>query len=288
MHPYYARNRAIPPEWRYKIMSVRLERKTLSINRQHYTSDKKLGKGAFGAVYAARRYSDGAPVAIKVISLASQKDSLALQNAESALTEIEMAKRLTRTSRHIIHMYDFDFHQTGLSFIVMELGQQDLEKYLSQRLALEPADRKFIWRQLVDIAGALDSQQIVHRDIKPQNLIIFPGGIVKLGDLGIAKQAFHDKTGPTGTPLYSAPEVTRYKPRVVLTTAADVWSWGAVLYRMTYMQHPHYDPPCYYPLENQRLTSDRYLNDVLRRTLVLSPGKRPTPSWLAKHPYTNT
>ena len=101
-------------------------------------------------------------MAIKVISLATRNNALSVQNSEAVLNEIRMARRLAQTSDHIIHMYDFDFHfQTGLSFIVMELGQQDLEKYLSQRLVMPPLERKAIWQQLVDIAVTLEMNLIV-------------------------------------------------------------------------------------------------------------------------------
>jgi serine/threonine protein kinase len=103
------------------------------------------------------------PVAIKVVSLATMDTSLAEQNAQSVLNEIKMSKRLARTSRHIIQMYDFDFHDTGLSLLVMELGQQDLENYLSQKSFVSSVERKGIWRQLVDMAVALHSHGVVCR-----------------------------------------------------------------------------------------------------------------------------
>ena len=103
------------------------------------------------------------PVAIKVVSLATMHTSLAEQNARSVLNEIEMSQRLARTSQHIIQMYDFDFHDTGLSLLVMELGQQDFEKYLSQRSFIPPVERKAIWRQLVDMAVALHTHGVVRR-----------------------------------------------------------------------------------------------------------------------------
>jgi len=72
-----------------------------------------------------------------------------------------MSKILAKTSRHIIHMYDYDFHQNGLGFIVMELGQQDLAEALSSRPPLSPAERKAMWRQLVNIAMTLYNHGIV-------------------------------------------------------------------------------------------------------------------------------
>ncbi len=101
-------------------------------------------------------------VAIKIVSLAARDNAEAEGIAQSVLSEIEMAKRLAKTSRHIIYMYDFDFDRVrGLTFIVMELGQEDLEKALSNRPPLSSAERKAIWRQLVNIAISLHNRQIV-------------------------------------------------------------------------------------------------------------------------------
>lgn len=58
-------------------------------------------------------------------------------------------------------MYDFDFHPSGLTFIIMELGQQNLEKALSSRAPLTSIERKALWRQLVDIAITLYNNLIV-------------------------------------------------------------------------------------------------------------------------------
>ncbi len=101
-------------------------------------------------------------VAIKVVSLATMSSKEAEMLAESILTEIEMSKRLSRASNHVVYMYDFDFHrQTGLAFLVMELGEKDLEKALKERSRLTPPERKEIWRQLIDIALVLHRSKIV-------------------------------------------------------------------------------------------------------------------------------
>ena len=82
--------------------------------------------------------------------------------AQSIINEIQMAKRLSRASKHVVHMYDFDFHRnTGLAFLVMELGEQDLAKLFKERGRPASAERKEIWRQLVSIAITLHSNNIV-------------------------------------------------------------------------------------------------------------------------------
>ncbi len=97
-----------------------------------------------------------------MVSLATLSSGEAEMLAESILTEIEMSKRLARASKHVVHMYDFDFHrQSGLAFLVMELGERDLEKILKERPRLSSAERKEIWRQLVSIALVLHNNKIV-------------------------------------------------------------------------------------------------------------------------------
>ncbi|UJR20564.1 hypothetical protein I4U23_023690 [Adineta vaga] len=285
----YIRDKSSKNRSRFTIVSIPLERTILPINGYEYNFDQKLGHGAYGAVYSARRMIDDSPVAIKVISLATKNNALIAQNSEAVLNEIRMARRLAQTSNHIIHMYDFDFHyQTGLSFIVMELGQQDLEKYLSNRMAISPVERKAIWKQLVDIAITLENNLIVHFDIKPQNLVLFHGGLIKLVDMGIAQRAYGQRIGPNGSAPFSAPEVTLIAHHHITlnTSKADVWSWGAVLYRMTYMAPPDYHEPCYRAPLNQHSTRDPHLRNILRHTLVLDPRERPNAYWFIDHPYT--
>ncbi|CAF1347151.1 unnamed protein product [Adineta steineri] len=72
------------------------------------------------------------------------------------------------------------------------------------------------------------------------------------------------------------------------TSKADVWSWGAVLYRITYLVPPRYVHPSHHPPKNVPPSRDANLVDVLRHTLVLDPRERADPIWLSRHPYTTT
>ncbi len=164
-------------DWRYTVQSIPIVNKTVTIHKHRYDVGKMLGKGAFGEVYIARRLPDSkflvlffffsnsfiidSPVAIKVVSLATMRREVAEELRYAFLNEIRMAKRLAATSKHIVHFYDFDFDPNGWTYIVMELGQQDLEKALSSRPPLSSVERKAMWRQLVSIAITLDHHQIV-------------------------------------------------------------------------------------------------------------------------------
>jgi serine/threonine protein kinase len=111
---------------------------------------------------------------VKIVSLATLSGGESEVLAESIITEIEMSKRLSRASKHVVRMYDFDFHrQTGLAFLVMELGEQDLEKTLKGQPRLSPAERKNIWRQLVDIAIILHNNHIVIKVLFLYNFLLF-------------------------------------------------------------------------------------------------------------------
>jgi serine/threonine protein kinase len=102
------------------------------------------------------------PVAIKVASLATLSTSEAEQVGMSILNEIEMSKRLSKASNHVVYMFDFDFHpQTGLAFLVMELGEKDLEHALQETGRLPSHQRRELWRQLVEIAVILHKNNIV-------------------------------------------------------------------------------------------------------------------------------
>ena len=169
------------PNLRYTIRTVNIENRMLTIDREQYRFGRELGSGAFGSVYAAQRASDSnlkvscvshlsssfssdRPVAVKVVSLASLSSALSNVLAQSILNEIEMSKRLSKASNHVVHMYSFDFHRhTGLAFLVMELGEKDLEKALRDKGRLSSGERKYVWRQLVSIAVTLHDNDIVGR-----------------------------------------------------------------------------------------------------------------------------
>ncbi|CAF1543255.1 unnamed protein product [Adineta ricciae] len=275
----------------WRITSVDLHKKLIPINKNHYVFGKhQLGSGAFGRVYPAQRQKDGVNVAVKVVSLAESSSSSSYL-VESFLNEVRQSTRLSSESKHVVKMFDFDFHPSGLAFIVMERGDQDLEKTLINQPTLPVSQQKVLWRQILNILITLHKHSIVHLDLKPSNLVFF-GNRLKLVDLGIAQKANTRGQGPNGTFGYTAPEV-RLVPHDAwprYTSKADIWSVGAILYWINYGSSPKYDHHnrSYRPPHGLPSVKDENIGDVLRHTLQMDPYQRSSTNWLAQHSFTRS
>ena len=198
-----------------------------------------LGSGGMGEVWKAEDTELGAVVAIKVLPPVLARDRSAIAGLKR---EAAIGRQLTH--RNICRLYSF--HSDGdLKFIVMEyVAGQTLAELLSDR-----EDRKLSWKELEPIvrqvAEALDFAHgatytdasgrqvtgVLHRDIKPQNIMVTSNGAAKLMDFGIAREIHNTMTQITGrtsqTPLYASPEQFRGEP---MTAASDIYSFTAVLY----------------------------------------------------------
>lgn len=273
--------------------------RVIRIHGQPYRFQRRLGRGGFGAVYSARA-PNGANVAVKVIDL-DRMPGRGPQLVTSYLNEVRHLQRLKQESRHVVAIYDFDFDpRTGLAYIVMELGGENLGSLIEKSHAssrgfrgpgnyTDPALRKDVFRQIVSIVATLTSNNLVHMDLKPDNLILF-GRTFKIADLGISKKADMLGQPGVGTPLFSAPEVMqdRHGFNPYYGPKADIWSLGAILYYMTYGKPPLYRPNAAAPPPGQAPSRDPYLNDILRRTLTLSPHSRADINSVLRHPYATT
>ncbi|MGW1157418.1 protein kinase domain-containing protein [Streptomyces sp. NPDC002513] len=194
-----------------------------------YELNTTIGRGAMGEVWRAYDQMLGRPVAVKVL-LAQNADP----TADSRFRlEAQTAGRLHHP--HVVGVLDFGEHD-GRLFLVMELVDGDsLSRVLAHDGPL-PADR--VARIAAQAAAGLavaHEQGIVHRDIKPGNLLLDANGTVKIGDFGIARfmddpSAALTATGQiVGTSLYIAPERALGKPA---GAPSDVYSLGCVLYQL--------------------------------------------------------
>ncbi len=194
---------------------------------------EQLGEGGMATVYKAYDTRLETDVAVKVI----RTDELSPKALERALKRFEReAKSLARlTHANIVKVTDYGEHE-GSPYLVMEYLPGGT---LKQRLAGRPMRWEEAIRLLLPIARALDfahRQGMIHRDVKPSNILITEDGDPLLTDFGIAKildeESTVDLTGTgaaVGTPEYMAPEQATSK---TIDKRADIYSLGIVLYEM--------------------------------------------------------
>ena len=208
-----------------------------------------IGRGSFGSVYEIQRdvFGDIEKAALKVISIpqnASDIDELYSDgyddesitstfqsHLKSIVSEYSLMRKMNGCA-NVVNCDDIRYvqHDDGIGwdiFIKMEL-LTPLTKYLPEQIP-----EKMVEKVAKDICAALavcKKHEIVHRDIKPQNIFVSDNGVFKLGDFGIAKTVEKTMGGTKiGTYKYMAPEVYNNQP---YGTAADIYSLGLVLYWM--------------------------------------------------------
>lgn len=192
---------------------------------------KELGRGAMGIVYLGKDPTIQRFVAIKTMSLGSgEGDDKAEEARVRFFREAESTGRLSHPN--IVTVYDAgEEHELG--YIAMELLDGTSLKTWSRRPKLMPA--KEVIAVLATVADALDyahQQGVVHRDVKPANIMVTKDGIVKVTDFGIAKMASSSKTQTNvvlGTPSYMSPEQIAGKR---VDGRSDIFSLGVVLYEL--------------------------------------------------------
>eukprot|EP00768_Dysnectes_brevis_P005611 gnl/Dysnectes_brevis/4124_a5431_477.p1 GENE.gnl/Dysnectes_brevis/4124_a5431_477~~gnl/Dysnectes_brevis/4124_a5431_477.p1 ORF type:complete len:386 (+),score=62.85 gnl/Dysnectes_brevis/4124_a5431_477:22-1158(+) len=196
-----------------------------------YTDAKKLGgdgsgEGAYGVIYAARDSKLDRPVALKLM-----KKGNMIKKTGIALASLREIKILTEFHHpNIVELYDVLYARARI-LVVMELCKGDLWTVIKSRESITPADRKAYFQMSLRGLDAMHSRWVIHRDIKPDNILIGVNGAAKLADFGLARFVrIHRGVPPltTGdrvfTSIYRPPEVIlgyeRYGP------AADIWSLG--------------------------------------------------------------
>ena len=198
---------------------------------------KELGRGAMGLVYLGKDPTIQRFVAIKTMRLDHIDSDEKLQDIKSRFfREAESTGRLSHPN--IVTIYDAGEEQ-GLGYIAMELIEGTPLKQWARKPNLLPVDQ--ILLIVATVADALDyahQQGVVHRDIKPVNIMLTKDRLVKVMDFGIAKMASSSKTQTDivlGTPTYMSPEQISGKK---VDGRSDIFSLGIVLFELLTGQLP--------------------------------------------------
>jgi eukaryotic-like serine/threonine-protein kinase len=196
----------------------------------------RIAGGGMGEVYRAHDLLLDRAVAVKVLQpgLANDPELVARFKAEA-----RAAARLTHPN--VVGVYDWGEEHDRTYYMVMEyVPGTDLRDVLVSRGALEPAQAATIVADVCEALAAAHTSGLVHRDVKPENVLIAPGGSVKVADFGIAAVVDTDLTAPggviPGTLRYLAPEQARGGQA---GPAADIWAAGALLYELVTGTPPH-------------------------------------------------
>jgi len=191
-----------------------------------------IGEGGTARVYLASREDDDEPLVVKILR---QEIVLNKKALERFMEEYSMVERLQ--SRHVARIIGHGAHQNNV-YLVMEFFEGgDLSKRLAGK-PVPPPEALKLFRELMFALGDIHEKGILHRDLKPQNLMFRRDGTLAIVDFGIAKDiSAADRTGAgevLGTPRYMSPEQVQGR---ALDLRTDIYSAGVLLYQMLTGRH---------------------------------------------------
>lgn len=245
----------------------------------------KIGEGSFGRVYKVKSRANDEIVALKLITKCgrSQRELTNLRK------ECEIQRRLFHPN--IIKMLD-SFETDNEIAVVTEFAYQDLYKTLAKAGYLREEKAAKIICDLISALYYLHSNRVIHRDLKPQNVLLSEDGVAKLCDFGFARSmstGTHVLTSIKGTPLYMAPELMEESP---YDHNVDLWSLGCIAYEMLVGSPPFNTTSLLHLISLIRNESIKWPENIspncqslLKGLLNKDPTQRLTWPHLLEHPF---
>ncbi len=248
---------------------------------ERYEIIRLLGQGGMGAVYQAHDRELDRQVALKVIRGDMAANPEILRRFKQ---ELILARQITH--KNVIRIFDLG-QADGIKFITMEyIEGEDLQRVLKQRKKLEPADAAKIIAQVCRALEVAHAEGVIHRDLKPQNIMLDMTGRVYVMDFGIARSTLASSMTQTGaligTPDYMSPEQAKGQ---TLDARSDLFAVGIIFYEILSGQSPfnadttmgklwmRTSEPAR-PLGELDKTIPQPLSEIVKKCLEIDPQKR--------------
>ncbi|HBQ19548.1 MAG TPA: hypothetical protein DEF51_53290 [Myxococcales bacterium] len=229
-----------------------------------------IGQGGMGSVYLAERLPDELEVAVKIV----RPEHIGNPTVhERFLREVKHTSAIS--SPHVVKIFDSGMSDDGRAFMVMErLEGETLTERLRRPPGLRPVEALHVARDIARALAAAHAAGVIHRDLKPDNIILCRDGTVKVVDLGIAKALIpedkHKVAEPSlteahrvvGTPAYMAPEIITKEG---LYPASDLYALGVILYEAMVGEPPFYE-------KDAIGTMYRHIHEAPKRLREVDPG----------------
>jgi len=246
---------------------------------KRYRIDHLFGRGGMGEVYRAYDDTLQRSVALKILGVDSSGCGTTDHREESKRRLLREARVVSSLKHpHIVEIYDFG-ESAGLPYLVLELCEGgSLRKVMAA--GASRADRLRWLREIAEGLAHAHDQGIVHRDTKPENVLLMRDGVAKVADFGIAKALNHDQSGNKslfeiiGTPRYMAPE---QRLGGVIDARVDQYAWSLVAYELLTNSLPPWST--IHGLRSPRLAASApavptHLRRVLERAMASDPEER--------------
>eukprot|EP00240_Pyramimonas_obovata_P003572 CAMPEP_0118939268 /NCGR_PEP_ID=MMETSP1169-20130426/28417_1 /TAXON_ID=36882 /ORGANISM="Pyramimonas obovata, Strain CCMP722" /LENGTH=832 /DNA_ID=CAMNT_0006883491 /DNA_START=442 /DNA_END=2937 /DNA_ORIENTATION=- len=258
--------------------------KTMRIRGYHL--GRILGQGASGTVRVARVSGSQELVAIKIVDARKFSSIVAIERIQEEIRILESIKH-----KHIINMREVLFLHDKFYFVMEYAEGGCMTSLLTRGRLLEERARELLCETCLGLEYC-HRRNVVHRDLKSENLLLDKDGHVKVADFGLStilNPADQDMSLICGTPAFAAPEIFL---RQQYTDAVDVWSLGVILYELTTGAVPFHQPTS--DDLKRAVVSGEYhepaylsdpLLDLLRRMLTVDPAKRATLDEVMRHPW---
>lgn len=259
--------------------------------RDEYALSDELGRGRFGTVYRCSEMASGRQLAAKFITMRRREDR---EDVEREVTIMSVLQH-----KRLLQLYDAFDDGSQEMCLITELveGGELFERIVDDDFDLTEKKAAIFMRQICEGVDYMHSQQIVHLDMKPENILCLSrtGNRIKLIDFGLARRL--DPSNPIrvmfGTPDFAAPEVLGYE---TVTLATDMWSVGVICYVLLSGLSPFMGDNDMDTMANvTRATYDfndeafepisDLAKDFIRKLLLRNPSERLKPGECLKHPW---